>query len=149
MRLADDQIPVPVVGQRRIGLMRLQHEIDRGPRRFQRGIVERALRKRRRKTGRDQQHVALAQRHVEPLGELQHHVARRRRAAGFDKAEMARRDLGVAGEIELAEMAALPPFAQMIADMDGLGSFGCGPWRSVRSWQKPTMRISAVPLRLR
>src|SRR5260370_38855043 len=26
--------------------------------------------------------------------------------------------------MELAEMAALPPFAQVIADMDGLGSFG-------------------------
>ena len=104
--------------------MRFQYEIDRGPRRFQRGIVERALRKGRRKPGRDQQHVALAQRHIEPLGQLQHHVARRRSAAGFHKAEMTRGDFGVAGEIKLAEMAALPPFAQVIADMDGLGSFG-------------------------
>ena len=104
--------------------MRLQHEIDRCPRRFQRGIVERALRKRRRKPGRDQQHIALAQRHREPFGQLQHHVARRRGAAGFHEAEMTRGDLSVAGKIELAEMAALPPFAQVIADMDGLGSFG-------------------------
>jgi hypothetical protein len=37
---------------------------------------------------------------------------------------MARRNLGVAGEVELAEMAALPPFAQVIADMDGLDTFG-------------------------
>jgi hypothetical protein len=39
-----------------------------------------------------------------------------------------RRDLGVTGEIELAEMTALPPFAQMLADMDRLGSLGsrCG-----------------------
>jgi hypothetical protein len=35
-----------------------------------------------------------------------------------------RGNLGVAGEIELAEMAALPPFAQVIADMGGLGSVG-------------------------
>src|SRR4051812_15710776 len=31
---------------------------------------------------------------------------------------MARRNLGVAGEVKLAEMAALPPFAQMFTDMD-------------------------------
>ena len=49
---------------------------------------------------------------------------------------MARRNLGIAGEIELAEMTALPPFAQVIADMDGLGSFGCAPWMHVRSWWK-------------
>src|SRR6185312_9193164 len=39
------------------GLVRLQDQIDRLPRRFQRGIVERALRKGRRETGRDQEHV--------------------------------------------------------------------------------------------
>ncbi len=89
-------------------------------RRFERGIVERTQRKRRRKTRRHQQHVALAQRHVEPLRQPQHHVARRRGAAGFDKAEMTRGNLGLAGEIELAEMAALPPFTQVVADMGGL-----------------------------
>ena len=50
--------------------MRAQHEIDRRPRRFQRGIVERPLRKRRRETRRHQKHIALAQGHIEPLGEL-------------------------------------------------------------------------------
>jgi hypothetical protein len=30
---------------------------------------------------------------------------------------VARGNLGVAGQIKLAEMAALPPFAQVIADM--------------------------------
>jgi hypothetical protein len=59
---------------------------------------------------------------------------------------MTRGNLGVAGEIELAEMTALPPFAQVIADMDGPGSVG-----SRRGWLcvhggKPTMRISRVPL---
>jgi hypothetical protein len=37
---------------------------------------------------------------------------------------MTRGNLGVAGEIELAEMAALPPLAQVIADMDGLDTVG-------------------------
>ncbi len=37
---------------------------------------------------------------------------------------MARGNLGVTGEIELAEMAALAPFAQVVADMGGPGLFG-------------------------
>ena len=65
-----NQVPVPVIRQRRIGLMRPQHELDRSPRRFQSGIVERSLRKRRRKSRRDQKHVAFAQGYIETLGEL-------------------------------------------------------------------------------
>ncbi|MBN9013172.1 MAG: DsbA family protein, partial [Rhizobiales bacterium] len=38
--------------------------------------------------GRDQQHVALAQRHIETFGQTQHHVARRRGSAGYNEAEM-------------------------------------------------------------
>jgi hypothetical protein len=60
-----------------------------------------------------------------------------------------RRNLGVAGEIELAEMAALPPFAQVIADMDRLGSFGSRRGSVCVHDGKPIMRISRVPLPLR
>jgi hypothetical protein len=60
---------------------------------------------------------------------------------------MTRRDLGVTGQIKLAEMAALPPFAQMLADMDGLGSFAaCGGCLCIHG-EKPSMRISPIPLR--
>ena len=38
---------------------------------------------------------------------------------------MTRGNLGVDGEVKLAEMAALPPFAQVIADM---GGFRFGGW---------------------
>jgi hypothetical protein len=55
-------------------------------------------------------------------------------------------NLGVAGEIELAEMAALPPFAQVIADMGGLGSVGSRRGRLCVHGAKPTMRISRLPL---
>jgi hypothetical protein len=62
---------------------------------------------------------------------------------------VARRDLGIAGEIELAEMAALPPFTQMLADMGGLGSFAaCGNCLYVHG-EKPITRFSAIPLRPR
>jgi hypothetical protein len=37
---------------------------------------------------------------------------------------MTRGNLGVAGKVQLAEMAALPPFPQVIADMGGNGSGG-------------------------
>ena len=137
-----DQIPVPVIGQRRIGLMRLQHQIDRRPRRFQRGIVERALRKGRRKARRHQQHVAFAQGHLQPFRQLQHHLARRRGAAGFDETQMPRGNLGIAGKIELAEMAALPPFAQVIADMDGLG-------RSARAAEACAFMVENLPCEFR
>ena len=49
-------------------------------------VTELALRESRRETGRDQEHIALAQRNRQPLRQLQHHVARGRRAAGFHKA---------------------------------------------------------------
>ncbi len=39
------------------------------------GIVETALRKDRRVAGGEHDRVALAQRHVEPLGQMQHHLA--------------------------------------------------------------------------
>ena len=107
---------MPVDRERRIGLVTFQHQIDRLARLLQGRVVQRPLRKHRRISGRDQQHVALAQRHVEPLGEPQHHVARGLRAPGFEEAQMLGRNLGIEREIELAEAAALPPFAQMIAD---------------------------------
>jgi hypothetical protein len=51
-------------------------------------------------------------------------IARSCYASDYFSNAAARGNLGVAGEIELAEMAALPPFAQVIADMDGHGSVG-------------------------
>jgi hypothetical protein len=46
-------------------------------------------------------------------------------------------------------MAALAPFAQVIADMKGLGSFGSGRGSMCVHGGKPTMRISRIPLRPR
>jgi hypothetical protein len=57
--------------------------------------------------------------------------------------------LGIAGQVELAQMTALPPIAQVIADMDGLGSLGAGCGSMCVHGGKPTMRISWLPLRPR
>ena len=70
-----DQRPVPVNGQRRKRLVRRKHKFDGLPRRRERRMVERPLLKLRRKARRDQERVALAQRHVELLRKPQHHVA--------------------------------------------------------------------------
>src|SRR5664279_4513980 len=85
-------------------------------------------------------------REPQPFCQLQHHLARRRGAAGLHERKVTRGDFGVAGEIKLAEMAALPPFAQVIADMDRLGLFGaCRRSMSVHGG-KPIMRKSLLPL---
>ena len=107
---------MPIDRERRIGFVPLEHEVDRLARLLQGRVFQRPLRKHRRVTGRDQQHVAFAQRHIEPLGEPQHHVARGLRTPGFEKAQMLGRNLCIEREIELAEAAALAPLAQVIAD---------------------------------
>ncbi len=55
--------------------------------------------------------------------------------------QMTRENPGVAGQIELAEMQALPPFAQVIADMGGLGSIRSSRGGVCIHGEKPTMRI--------
>ena len=57
-------------------------------------------------------------------------------------------DAIVTGEIQLAEMTALPPFAQVIADMGGLGSFRSSRGGVCIHGGKPTMRIFCIPLPL-
>jgi hypothetical protein len=57
-----------------------------------------------------------------------------------------RGNLGVDGKIELAQMAALPPFAQVIADVRGLGSFGSRRGSMCVHGRKPSTRISPLPL---
>jgi hypothetical protein len=47
---------------------------------------------------------------------VHHHFAARHRAAGFDEAQMPRRNVGFGGEQQLAHSAPLAPFAQQIAD---------------------------------
>jgi len=56
---------------------------------------------------------------LEALGQVQHHLATRLGAAGFQEAEMPCGDVGFTGEIQLAEPAALAPGAQMPAHGGG------------------------------
>ena len=83
---------------------------------LQLGRVELGRVVRRREAGRDQQRVARPQRHVEVLGEVEHHLAARTGTAGLDEAQVARRDPGIRGEIELAQPAARAPVAEQRPD---------------------------------
>ena len=114
--IARDDAPLPVEREGGVGLLALQHEIDRAAGGRQCGIGQRPFRENRCIARRHQEHVALAHRHVKLFGEMQQHVAARMGAAGFDKAQMPGRDPGVAGEIELAQAPALPPLTQQSTD---------------------------------
>ena len=87
--------------------------------------VERRLAVRGRVARGQQQRVALAQRHVEVLGEVQHQLAARLGAARLDEAEVARGHGGVERHVELAQPAAAAPVAQQVPDA-GEGRHGGG-----------------------
>ena len=93
--------------------MPLQHQPDRFARGLQCGIVELAFTVDRRDAGGREQAVALAQRHVEPIGQTQHHLAAGHRAAGLDEAQVARRHVGVTRQVELTQAPPLAPLAQL------------------------------------
>ena len=102
------------------------------------GVVERALRVGGRVAGREQQRVALAQRHLELLGQVQHQLAAGLRAAGLDEAEVARRDAGLERQVELAEPAPLAPVAQQRAERRAVE-------RLSQSWPKLAPRRTRRP----
>jgi hypothetical protein len=121
-RVGRDDVPVPVERKGGIGFLPLQHQIDGGACRGERRMLERTLGKDRGVARRHQQHVAFAHRDIELLREVQQHVAARLRAASFDKAQMPGGNAGVAGEVELAEAAALPPLSYEPADRGARGA---------------------------
>ena len=107
--------PMTVDRKRRIRFVALEDQIDRAARRLQRRIAQGPFCKDRRVSRRDQEHVALTQGYVEPFGQVEDHLARRLRSAGFDKAQVPRRDIGLAGEVELAHAPTPAPISQVIA----------------------------------
>ena len=92
--------------------MAAQHELERLAHRGHVGVVERPLAVERGVAGGEQELVAIAQRDLELLGELQHHLGAGPRAPGLDEAHMAGGDARVEGEVELAAPAPLAPVAQ-------------------------------------
>ena len=96
--------------------------------------VVRAFLVRRRKAAREQESVALADRQVELLREMDEELAARTRATGLHEAQVLGRDIRLEGQLELAQPAARAPEADQLADSQGLllcrdahGSHGSEP----------------------
>jgi hypothetical protein len=102
---------MPVDDERGVGLVTAEKLIDCLSHWAEFRRIESALAEYRRIAGSQQQLVAFTQRHVEVLGKVQHHVGTRPRAAGLDKAEVARRDAGGKRELELTQPAMFSPVA--------------------------------------
>ena len=98
--------------------MAAQDEVERLAHRGHVGVVERALAVDGRVAGGEQQVVALTQRDLELLGQVQDHLAAGLRAAGLDEADVPGRDAGVEREVELAAPPPLAPVAQQRADTE-------------------------------
>jgi len=143
-RVVRHQVPVAVHGQRGEGLVALQHQVDGAARRGHRRVVERALAVHGREAGGHQQRVALAQRHVQALGQAQHHLAAGRGAAGFHVAQVTGRHLGLLRQVELAQAAVGAPVPQVGAERiaragqaggGGLGRMGAGGVHGAAFWR--------------
>ena len=73
----------------------------------------------RREAPREQQSIALGDRQIEVLGQVDEELATRAGPAGLDEAQVLGRDVRVQGQLELAEAASRAPEADQLAR--GLG----------------------------
>ena len=133
------QIPQPVDHDRRVGLLLLQHAVDRLAHRRELGGGEIALAIDRREARGEQHGVALAQRDVERGGELHHHLAAGPGAARLEEADMALRHARLQRQGELAGAAAPAPGAQHGAEQVGLGGRAAKPAGRCSSWAEDSI----------
>jgi len=113
MRLADTRFQVAVIGQRRVRFMRPQHEVDGLACRFSaRDHQSARCGKAGAKPAATKKHVAFTQRGTSRRSASLKTISRDGAgAAGFStKLKCRAGNLGIAGEIELAQMASLSPF---------------------------------------
>jgi hypothetical protein len=125
--VARHEVPRPVDDHGRVGLVGGEHEVQRPADGGHVGVVEAAPPVDRGEAGRQQQIVALAQRDLELLGEVQDHLAAGAGPPGLDEAQVTRGHARVAGQVQLAEPPAQPPVAQQFADGGAGGDAGHVP----------------------
>ena len=87
--IAEDHIPAAVDDDTRIRIMRVEQALQCGVDPNHGRGIERRLRITRGVSRGQQQRVALAQRHVEAIGQRQHQLGRGPGPSGLDEAEMA------------------------------------------------------------
>ena len=125
-----DEIPATVDDHRRIGHVPCEHALERGADRREPRIVEARLRIGRRVAGGQQQRVALAQRHLERLGEADDHRSARQRPSALDEAHVALGGPGAQRQLELADPPPLPPAAQLVREASALHAALSSPSRA-------------------
>jgi hypothetical protein len=102
--------------------MTAEYLIYRRARGLERGVVETTPSEYRSVACRDQKHIALAEWDLEALAEMQHHLARGVRLAGFEETQVSCRNLYIERQIELGLVPTLAPFADVATDVTGLDS---------------------------
>ncbi len=109
------------------------HGVDGGPERALQQCVDAGLGIAGGEPGRSQELVAVAQRHIEGLGQRQHHLDARPRPGRLEEAEVASRHLGGERQVELAhppltapvlEQRREDPFAGVAGRRDVCGGSG-------------------------
>jgi hypothetical protein len=107
-----DEIPVPIDDEGRKWPVSVEHVLDRVAHGTHLRGVELMLPVGRRVTCGQEQVVALAERHVESLGQAEHHLRAWARAAGFDETQVSRRDVSLQRKLELTDSTATAPLAE-------------------------------------
>ena len=74
--------------------------------------------------GADEQRIAFPERDVEHAGQQLHHLAARLRAAGFEEAQMTRRDAGLGRQRQLALVPAVTPLFQQPSERGRRAALG-------------------------
>ena len=111
-RVGQHQLPLAVHDHRRIGLVPGQHLLEGLAHRLEAGVGQLALTEGGSEAGGDEELVAVAQGHVELLGQVQHHLAAGAGPSRLDEAQVAGGHPGGGGQLELAEVTALAPRPQ-------------------------------------
>lgn len=101
-----DERPVPVDDEGRVRLVRPQEAVERLAHRRHLAGIERPLAVQRSVPGGEQQPVALAQRDLEPLREVDDHLAARPGAACLHEAQMTCRHVAFQRQVELRQVPA-------------------------------------------
>jgi hypothetical protein len=115
-RVREHEVPGAVDDDRGVGFVVREQQLERSARGMHVHGFEAARRVDRREARRHEQAVALAQRQVERARELEHHLAARQRATRLEEAQVALRDVGLDGELELREPARAARAAQQLAE---------------------------------
>ena len=112
----EHDVPQPVDDDPGIGIVAVEHALQRGPHPRHLVGVERGLGVPRCVPRREEQCVAFPQRHVELVGDREHELGARARSTRLDEAQVPRRDPDVEREVELTAPTPDPPVAQQRSD---------------------------------